>query len=145
MFSLMDNTLLDGKGVEFPQFVFDRKESDRFIARVLAPVVEKLAERQVIWDLFNEPENVTGAELHVVQDFVDRALAVLPKSDADAKFTVVSRSARELVYWRGRGLDVLSHNIFDQPGLASAVNHTATAELDAPVWIAEMAPELATV
>ena len=145
MFSLMDNTVLDGKGVEFPQFVVDRKESDRFVARVLAPVVEKLAERQVIWDLFNEPENVTGAELHAVQDFVDRALTVLRRSDADAKFTVVSRSARELVYWRGRGLDVLSHNVFDQLGLASAVNLTATTELDAPVWIAEMDPELATV
>ena len=90
MFSLMDNTVLDGKGVEFPQFVVDRKESDRFIARVLAPLVEKLAERQVIWDLFNEPENVTGAELRVVQDFVDRALTVLRGSDADAKFTVVA-------------------------------------------------------
>ena len=145
MFSLMDNTMLDGKGVEFPQFVVDRKESDRFVARVLAPVVEKLAERQVIWDLFNEPENVTGAELSEVQDFVDRALTVLRRSDADAKFTVVSRSARELVYWRERGLDVLSHNVFDQLGLASAVNLTATTELDAPVWIAEMDPELATV
>ncbi|MEE8151425.1 MAG: glycosyltransferase [candidate division NC10 bacterium] len=145
MFSLMDNTVLDGKGVEFPQFVVDRKESDRFVARVLAPVVEKLAERQVIWDLFNEPENVTGAEISEVQDFVDRALTVLRRSDADAKFTVVSRSARELVYWRGRGLDVLSHNVFDQLGLASAVNLTATTELDAPVWIAEMDPELATV
>ena len=128
-----------------PQFVVDRKECDRFIARVLAPVVEKLAERQVIWDLFNEPENVTGAELREVQDFVDRALTVLQRSDTDAKFTVVSRSARELVYWRGRGLDVLSHNVFDQRGLDSAVNITSTTELDAPVWIAEMAPELATV
>jgi cellulose synthase/poly-beta-1,6-N-acetylglucosamine synthase-like glycosyltransferase/Leucine-rich repeat (LRR) protein len=144
MFSLMDNTLLDGKGVEFPQFVVDRKESDRFVARVLAPIVEKLAERRVIWDLFNEPENVTGAELLEVQDFVDRALAVLRRADADAKFTVVSRSAPELVYWRGRGLDVLSHNVFDQRGLDSAVNIPATTEVDAPVWIAEMAPELAT-
>ena len=145
MFSLMDNTMLDGKGVEFPQFVVDRKESDRFIAHVLAPIVEKLAERQVIWDLFNEPENVTGAELSEVQDFVDRALTVLRRSDADAKFTVVSRRARELVYWRGRGLDILSHNVFDQLGLDSAMNLTATTELDAPVWIAEMDPELATL
>ncbi len=145
MFSLMDNTVLDGKGVEFPQFVVDREESDRFVTRVLAPIVEKLAERQVIWDLFNEPENVTGAALSEVQGFVDRALTVLRRSDADAKFTVVSRSASELVYWRGRGLDVLSHNIFDQRGLDSAVKLAATTDLDAPVWIAEMDPELATV
>ena len=145
MFSLMDNTMLDGKGVEFPQFVVDRKESDRFVARVLAPIVEKLAGRQVIWDLFNEPENVTGADLSKVQHFVDRALAVLRKSDADAIFTVVSRNAHELVYWRGRGLDVLSHNIFDQQALASAMKLKASTELDAPVWIAEMDPKLATV
>ncbi len=144
MFSLMDNTILDGKGVEFPQFVVDRKESDRFITHVLAPLVEKLAERQVIWDLFNEPENVARADLSEVQDFVDRALAVLRGADADARFTVVSRSADELVYWRGRGLDILSHNVFDQLGLDAAINLPATTELDAPVWIAEMDPELAT-
>ena len=137
--------MLDGKGVEFPQFVVDPEESNRFITRVLAPIVEKLADRNVIWDLFNEPENVTGAELSKVQDFVDRALTVLRMSDADAKFTVVSRSADELVYWRGRGLAVLSHNVFDQRGLNSAINVTAMTELDAPVMIAELDPELATV
>ena len=144
MFSLMDNTVLDGKGVEFPEFVVDREESDRFIALVLVPLIEKLAERQVIWDLFNEPENVTGAELSTVQHFVDRALSKLRQADADARFTVVSRSARDLVHWRGRGLDILSHNIFDPRGLVSAVDLRAKIELDAPVWIAEMDPELAT-
>ena len=145
MFSLMDNTLLDGKGVEYPQFVVDRKASERFVARVLVPIVERLAGRQVIWDLFNEPENVTGATLSDVQALVDRALTVLRRADANARFTVVSRSARELVYWRGRGLDVLSHNVFDQRGLASAVNLAKTVELDAPVWIAEMDPNLASL
>lgn len=144
MFSLMDNTVLDGKGVEFPQFVLDRTESDRFVARVLTPIVEKLAERQVIWDLFNEPENVTGAELSQVQSFVDRALLALRSTDADAKFTVVSRSAGELVYWRGRGLDVLSHNVFDQRGLTAAMRLPTTITVDAPVMIAEMDPSLAT-
>ena len=145
MFSLMDNTILDGKGVEFPRFIVDRQESDRFVARVLAPFVEKLAERQVVWDLFNEPENVTGTEFSEVQRFVDRALHILRKSDTDATFTVVSRSAGDLIYWRGRGLDVLSHNVFDQRGLASAMNLSETTELDAPVWIAEMDPKLASV
>ena len=145
MFSLMDNTMLDHKGVEFPQFVVHRNESNRFIERILVPIVERLAERQVIWDLFNEPENVTGAGLSEVQDFVDRALTVLRTSDATAKFTVVSRSAHELVYWRGRGLDILSHNVFDQLGLASAETLTETTELDAPILIAEMDPGLATV
>ncbi len=144
MFSLMDNTVLDGKGVEFPQFVIDHEESERFVKHGLAPIIERLAGRRVIWDLFNEPENVSRAQLSQVQDFVDRALAVLRATDADARFTVVSRSADELIYWRGRGLDVLSHNVFDQRGLDAAVNLADTIELDAPVWIAEMDPKLAT-
>ncbi|MEM7311972.1 MAG: hypothetical protein AAF497_02350, partial [Planctomycetota bacterium] len=145
MFSLMDNTLLDGKGVEFPKFIVDGTESNRFITQVLTPIVHRLSQRQVIWDLFNEPENVTNSELSQVQDFVDRALTKLKKIDADAKFTVVSRSADDLIFWRGRGLDVLSHNVFDQRGLESALGLSRTIEVDSPVWIAEMNPKLATM
>ena len=36
--------------LEFPQFVVDRQESDRFVARVLASVVDELAKRQGIWE-----------------------------------------------------------------------------------------------
>ncbi|MEM7235011.1 MAG: cellulase family glycosylhydrolase, partial [Planctomycetota bacterium] len=145
MLSLMDNTVLDGKGVEFPQFIVDCEESDRFISRVLAPIVERLKDRRVIWDLFNEPENVTGAELSVVQNYVDRTIAVLRKEDPDAKFTVVSRSASELVYWRGRGLDLLSHNVFDARGLKDALDSPKSLKLDAPLMVAEMDPTLATL
>ena len=144
MFSLMDNTVLDGKGIEHPKLIVDPVASSRFIDSVLVPIVARLEERQVVWDLFNEPENVTATPLSVVQSYVDRVIERLRGAVPDARLTVVSRGVDDLVFWRGRGLDILSHNVFDLMVLASAVAGFDAAELDAPVMIAEMDPKLAT-
>jgi hypothetical protein len=69
-------------------------------------------------------------------------LAVLRQADRDARFTVVSRGRAEIAFWQGRGLDLYSHNIFTARSLDEAL--AAPRLLDAPVLVAEMAPELAT-
>ncbi|MEM7473768.1 MAG: hypothetical protein AAF483_02175, partial [Planctomycetota bacterium] len=144
MFSLVDNTMLDGKGHDYPQFIANPADSNRFIQRVLRPIVERLSDRKVVWDLFNEPENATAVNLAEIQDFVDRSISELRAADQDAVLTIVSRNANDLIYWRGRGLDILSHNIFDERGIKSALNSEMAEQLDSPVWVAEMDPALAT-
>ncbi|MEX2119042.1 MAG: glycosyltransferase [Pirellulales bacterium] len=142
MFSLTDNTMADGRGVERVEFIREGDDCERFIKHALAQLVKKLAQRQVIWDIFNEPENVTALPLLEVQRYVDRVLAVLRQADRDARFTVVSRGRAEIAFWQGRGLDLYSHNIFTARSLDEAL--AAPRLLDAPVLVAEMAPELAT-
>jgi hypothetical protein len=96
----------------------------------------------VIWDLFNEPENVTAVSLREVQRYVDRALAAGRRADPHARFTVVSRSRPEIVYWQGRGLDLYSHNIFTERSLGEALAEPRI--LDSPIMVSEMAPRFAT-
>lgn len=141
MFSLTDNTMADGKGIENVAFMVNGKPSELFIQNGLSPIVAKLKGRQVIWDIFNEPENVTEIPLRVIQDYVDRVIFACRKADPNARFTVVSRSRPEIVYWQGRGLDLYSHNVFTNRSLEESL--TAEPKLDAPLMIAEMAPELA--
>jgi hypothetical protein len=74
---------------------------------------------------------------------VDRVLAEGRRADPHAKFTVVSRSRPEVIYWQGRGLDLYSHNIFNPRALEESL--TALRALDAPIMVAEMAPELASL
>jgi cellulose synthase/poly-beta-1,6-N-acetylglucosamine synthase-like glycosyltransferase/Leucine-rich repeat (LRR) protein len=142
MFSLTDNTMIDGRGVEKPEFIKDGADSQSFINNVLAVLIKRLAGRQVVWDIFNEPENATAISLRDIQRYVDRVLVAGRRADPNARFTVVSRSRSDLVYWHGRGLDLHSHNIFTPQSLASALD--APRHLDAPIMVAEMAPELAT-
>jgi hypothetical protein len=142
MFSLTDNTLADGRGVEAVEFIRAGSASDAFVNNALAAFVAKLRGRQVIWDVFNEPENLTAVPLRDVQGYVDRVLAAGRRADPAARFTVVSRSRPELVHWRGRGLDLYSHNVFTARSLEESL--AAPRVLDAPVVVAEMAPELAT-
>ena len=143
MLSVMDNTALDAKGVEQPELILDDEVSGSFVTHAIVPMVQQLRERRVIWDLFNEPENVSGAPLYRVQQFVDRSVAAIRAAVPEARLTVVSRSVAELGYWRGRGLDLLSHNIFDRVELAKAMRGLQHYVLDAPVMVAEMDPELA--
>ena len=109
---------------------------------MLVELVTRLKGRQVIWDIFNEPENVTTVPLREIQRYVDRVLAAGRRADPHARFTVVSRSRPEIVYWQGRGLDLYSHNIFNERLLEESL--TGTKALDAPIMVAEMAPELAS-
>jgi len=104
--------------------------------------VKKLKGRQVIWDIFNEPENVTSVPLFDLQRYVDRVLAAGKRADPSARFTVVSRSRGDIVFWQGRGLDLYSHNIFTEQSLNESL--TQTRALDAPIMVAEMAPKLAS-
>src|SRR5262249_15891211 len=142
MFSLTDNTLVDGRGLESPEFIRDGESSVSFVNKVLVAFVTRLKGRQVIWDIFNEPENATPLSLRDFRRYVDRVVAAGRHADPGAKFTVVSRSRPEIVYWRGRGLDLYSHNIFNERSLEESL--TAPHTLDAPVMVAEMAPGLAT-
>src|SRR5207253_11424339 len=116
--------------------------SDAFVNHVLARFVKKLTDRQVIWDIFNEPENVTTLRLREVQRYVDRVLEAGRRADPHARFTVVSRSRPEIVYWQGRGLDLFSHNIFTERALEESLAEPRA--LEAPIMVAEMAPELAS-
>ena len=126
--------------------VAEREAPDLVVVDMMMPrksgflVLEKLKGRQVIWDIFNEPENVTTVPLRDLQRYVDRVLAAGRRADPQAKFTVVSRSRPEIIYWRGRGLDLYSHNIFNERSLEESVS--APKALDAPIMVAEMAPEL---
>jgi cellulose synthase/poly-beta-1,6-N-acetylglucosamine synthase-like glycosyltransferase/Leucine-rich repeat (LRR) protein len=142
MFSLTDNTLADGRGVEAVEFIRAGSASEAFVNNALAAFVAKLRGRQVIWDVFNEPENVTAVPLRDVQRYVDRVLTAGRRANPAARFTVVSRSRPDLVYWQGRGLDLYSHNIFTARSLEESL--AAPRVLDAPVMVAEMAPDLAT-
>jgi len=142
MFSLTDNTLADGRGVDAPEWIRAGEPSNDFVNNALVRFVEKLKGRKVIWDVFNEPENVTALSLRTVQDYVERVLSAGRRADPGARFTVVSRDRTEIAYWQGRGLDLFSHNIFTERGLRSAL--AAPRELDGPIMVAEMAPALAT-
>jgi hypothetical protein len=142
MFSLTDNTLADGRGLECVEFLREGEASESFVNNALAGLIGKLKHRQVIWDVFNEPENVTAVPLREVQRYVDRVLAAGRRAAPDARFTVVSRSRPEIVYWRGRGLDLYSHNIFTERSLEEALAEPRV--LDAPILVAEMAPGLAS-
>lgn len=142
MFSLTDNTMADGRGLDNVEFLRDGNKSQRFVSKVLVEFVKKLSTRNVIWDIFNEPENVASIPLREIQQYVDRVLAAAKVADRDARFTVVSRSRSEIKYWQGRGLDLYCHNIFSKRALAEAL--AAPCSLDRPVMVAEMAPELAT-
>ncbi len=140
MFSLTDNAMVNGGEPERVALVREGDASDAFVTFALAEVVSKLAGRDVIWDLFNEPENVTSVPLREVQRYVDRALAAGRRADPKARFTVVSRSRPELDFWRGRGLDLYSHNLFTERALAEALEAPTT--LEAPILVAELAPSL---
>lgn len=144
MLSLTDNTMADGRGFEHQEFLTDTDASESFIANAQVPIVERLEKRDVVWDLFNEPENVTQVPLRTIQLYVDRVLQRLRQATPNAKFTVVSRGVREMIYWRGRGLDLLSHNIFDRRTLDAATSRETSLVLDAPAMIAEMDPTLST-
>jgi hypothetical protein len=140
MFSLTDNAMLNGRRPEVIGYVRDGEASEAFVHHVLAEFIKKLQGRQVIWDIFNEPENTVTVSLRDIQLYVDRVLAEGRRADPRAKFTVVSRSRPEVIYWQGRGLDLYSHNIFNPRSLEESL--TAPRALDAPIMVAEMAPEL---
>jgi hypothetical protein len=143
MLSLTDNAMVNGGDPHAVALIGEGPTSDAFVARALVPLITSLAGREVIWDVFNEPENVTSLPLRVVQGYVERVLAAGHQADPQARFTVVSRSRPEVAYWRGRGLNLYSHNIFTERSLAESVE--APAELDAPILVAEMAPALISV
>lgn len=142
MVSLTDNTMADGRGLDNVGFIREGEESQLFVTKVLAEFIKKMSARDVVWDIFNEPENVTIIPLREIQRYVDRVLVVGKQADADARFTVVSRSRSEIKFWQGRGLEMYSHNIFSQRALDEALG--APRILDAPIMVAEMAPEFAT-
>jgi len=142
MFSLTDNAMVNGRRSAGLALLREGEASDAFVNNVLVKFIEKLKGKQVIWDIFNEPENVTTMPLRDVQRYVDRVLAAGRRADPRARFTVVSRSRPEIVYWQGRGLDLFSHNIFEKRALEEAL--AAPRDLEAPIMVAEMAPDLAT-
>lgn len=142
MLSLTDNVMVNGPRAEDAALIRDGAVSDALVDNALAAIVKRLKGRQVIWDVFNEPENVTAVPLREVQRYVDRVLAAGRRADPNARFTVVSRSRAEIIYWQGRGLDLYSHNIFNQRSLEDSLAYSPA--LDAPIMVAEMAPELAT-
>ncbi|HEV3343560.1 MAG TPA: glycosyltransferase [Pirellulales bacterium] len=142
MFSLTDNAMVNGRQSERIELIRDGEASEAFIEHVLVEIVKKLQDRRLIWDIFNEPENVTTVPLREIQRYVDRVLAAGRRADPHARFTVVSRSRPEIVYWQGRGLDLFSHNIFTERSLAESLSESRAME--ASIMVAEMAPELAS-
>ena len=138
MFSLTDNAMVNGRRSAGIALLREGPASDAFVNHVLAEFVKKLKGRQVIWDIFNEPENVTTMPLRDIQRYVDRVLAAGRRADPHARFTVVSRGRSDIAYWQGRGLDLYSHNIFEKLSLAESLE--APSSLDAPIMVAEMAP-----
>lgn len=142
MFSLTDNTIADGRGLDSIELIRDGEASEAFLNHALVAFVKRLRGRQVIWDIFNEPENMTALSLRDAQHYVDRVVTAGRSAVPDARFTVVSRSRSEIVYWQGRGLDLYCHNLFTERSLQEAI--TAARTLDAPIMVAEMAPELVT-
>lgn len=140
MFSLTDNAMVNGRRAECLAYIREGAASESFVNHVLVGLVTKLKDRQVIWDIFNEPENVTTVPLRDIQRYVDRVLAAGRRADPDARFIVVSRSRPEIVYWQGRGLDLYSHNIFTERLLEESL--AASSNLDIPIMVAEMAPKL---
>jgi cellulose synthase/poly-beta-1,6-N-acetylglucosamine synthase-like glycosyltransferase/Leucine-rich repeat (LRR) protein len=142
MFSLTDNAMLNGRQSERIEWVRDGEASEAFIEHVLVQIVKKLQDRRVIWDVFNEPENATTVPLRDIQRYIDRVLAAARRADPGARFTVVSRSRPEIVYWQGRGLDLFSHNLFTERSLGESLRDSRA--LEAPIMVAEMAPELAS-
>jgi sugar phosphate isomerase/epimerase len=142
MFSLTDNAMVNGRRAESLALLREGEASEAFVNNGLVEFVKKLKARQVIWDIFNEPENVTAVPLREIQRYVDRVLAAGRRADSHARFTVVSRSRPEIVYWQGRGLDLYSHNIFTERSLEEAL--AGAPGLSAPIMVAEMAPELTT-
>ena len=142
MFSLTDNTMADGRGLENVGFIRDGEESQLFVTKVLVEFIKKMSARTVVWDIFNEPENVTAIPLREIQQYVDRVLAAGMEADRDGQFTVVSRSRSDINFWQGRELTIYSHNIFSKRALDEAL--AAPRTLDAPIMVAEMAPEFAT-
>ncbi len=142
MFSLTDNAMVNGRRTESIALLREGEASDLFVNNVLVEFVKKLKGRQVIWDIFNEPENVTTVPLRDLQRYVDRVLAAGRRADPHARFTVVCRGRSDIVYWLGRGLDLYSHNIFTKRSLEESLAEPRA--LDAPIMVAEMAPELAT-
>ncbi len=140
MLSLTDNAMVNGGDPRALALVSEGPASDAFVAKALSPLITSLKGRDVIWDVFNEPENVTYLPLRTVQGYVDRVLAAGRQADPQARFTVVSRSRPEVAYWRGRGLNLYSHNVFTQRSVAESVE--APRELDAPILVTEMAPSL---
>ena len=143
MFSLTDNAMVNGRRTESLALLREGESSESFVNNVLVGLVKKLQGRQVIWDIFNEPENVTTMPLRDIQRYVDRVLAAGRRADPRARFTVVSRSRPEIIYWQGRGLDLYSHNIFTERSLEESL--AGPRALDLPIMVAEMAPELATL
>ena len=141
MFSLTDNAMVNGRRAESLALLREGEGSDCFVNHALIEIVKKLKGRQVIWDLFNEPENVTTLPLRDVQRYVDRVLAAARQADPQARFTVVSRSRSEIAYWQGRGLDLYCHNIFTGRTLEDALSAEPRI-LDVAIMVAEMAPEL---
>src|SRR5262249_13088368 len=121
MFSLTDNTIADGRGLESVEFIRDGEASEAFVNHALAKFVKALQGRQSIWHALNEPATVTPRPLRDVQRYVDRVVAAGRRADPAARFTVVSRSRPELVYWQGRGLDLYSHNVFTARSLEEAL------------------------
>ena len=121
MFSLTDNAMVNGRRAESIALLREGEASEAFVNNVLVEFVKKLKGRQVIWDIFNEPENVTTVPLRDIQRYVDRVLAAGRRADPHARFTVVSRSRPEIVYWQGRGLDLYSHNIFTERSLEESL------------------------
>ncbi|HEV3003220.1 MAG TPA: hypothetical protein VGX78_02120, partial [Pirellulales bacterium] len=142
MFSLTDNAMVNARHSERRELIRDGEASEAFVEHVLVELVKKLQGRQVIWDVFNEPENVSTVPLREIQRYVDRVLAAGRRADACAQFTVVSRSRPEIVYWQGRGLDLFSHNVFTERSLAQSLSEPRALEV--PIMVAEMAPELAS-
>ncbi|MGH7134689.1 MAG: hypothetical protein ACREHD_03055, partial [Pirellulales bacterium] len=142
MFSLTDNAMVNGRQTGRIELVREGEASEAFVERVLVEFVKKLKDRQVVWDIFNEPENVTTLPLREIQHYVDRVLAAVRRADPQARCTVISRSRPEIVYWQGRGLDLYGHNIFTQRSLEESLAEPRS--LDAPIMVAEMAPELAS-
>ena len=143
MFSLTDNAMLNRARAESIALVREGEASEAFVNHVLFEFVKKLQGRQVIWDIFNEPENVTTVPLRDIQRYVDRVVLAGRRADPKARFTVVSRSRPEIVYWQGRGLDLYSHNIFTEQALKDAL--AESRNLGMPIMVAEMAPELSSL
>ncbi len=97
MISLTDNAMVNGGRAESIALLREGAPSESFVNHVLVEFVKKLQGRQVIWDIFNEPENVTTVPLRDIQRYVDRVLAAGRRADPQARLTVESSSRREIV------------------------------------------------
>ena len=122
MFSLTDNTMADGRGLESVEFIRAGEASERVRQQRPGRVREEAQGPAGHLGRLQRARKRHGPARSARCSAT--SIASWPPAGGpipDARFTVVSRSRPEIVYWQGRGLDLYSHNIFTERSLEEAL------------------------